>query len=186
MSRDPTGLNPRDEYTSQLEPSGTRSDQCNEHDDTIDSSNIVRNTNNVLYDEYRGEDQADQMDMTKVLGLPPPPPPTTVPPRKKKKSIRRSTGSSCEPDSNDTNIVIITKHEASSKENKAGSSTSRNGPEDRMNKDHEINSVSYDNVSVEEGQQHILQDQSNLTEKMRSSSPLLNTRSIVEKRRIAC
>ena len=182
MSRDPTGLNPRDEYTSQLEPSGTRSDQCNEHDDTIDSSNIVRNTNNVLYDEYRGEDQADQMDMTKVLGLPPPPPPTTVPPRKKKKSIRRSTGSSCEPDSNDTNIVIITKHEASSKENKAGSSTSRNGPEDRMNKDHEINSVSYDNVSVEEGQQHILQDQSNLTEKMRSSSPLLNTRSIVEKR----
>ncbi|MGK3747957.1 MAG: hypothetical protein ACI8RD_000247 [Bacillariaceae sp.] len=123
MSRDPDGINPRDKYTSQLEPSGTFSSEVqNNYGDNIittsssSSSPDNNNNNNEVMDDFREEgqmqiqmmqedaqmDKYDSMDMDmdmdnmdmKFVGLLPPPPPPTTPKKKKSSNQRRNSGRS--------------------------------------------------------------------------------------------
>ena len=71
MSRDPDGINPRDKYTSQLEPSGVRSGEVRDIITTSSSSssssspnNNNYNSNNEVMDDFREEGQIHmQMQM---------------------------------------------------------------------------------------------------------------------------
>ena len=80
MSRDPDGVNLPEDYSSQLEPSGSH----------IENGHIT--STNFVIDEFRNEGEIPAgFDMRKIIGLPPPPP-SGKPPKRRKKKGSKSNG----------------------------------------------------------------------------------------------
>jgi len=82
MSRDPDGVNLPEDYSPQLEPSGSH------YDDERDASTVIapRGSADIVMDEFRDEGEGKiVLDMKQIIGLPPPPPTSKPPKRRKKK-----------------------------------------------------------------------------------------------------
>lgn len=87
MSREPEGVNLPQDYSCQLEPSGSHYDD----EQHILAATVLRESDDIATADFCDKDKRQiLLEMKKIIGLPPPPP-TSVPPKRKTKNSKQGS-----------------------------------------------------------------------------------------------